>query len=274
MPKLLGLGIWVLVVLPLLYRPAPSLAESAGQPQTQPAAPQQQAEGEPRGTASAPFFVQVIPSPKTAEERAQEAKDRHEKATVDWWLMAFTGVVAFATLGLIAATGVLGYFAFQQMRDTRILQRANLAVEPGGVHSFKDGTDRLSCEIVIRNAGNLVASEVSWFIDRVISDEDGRTNFAIGQTGGHLILAPKIEAIKGSRFLDRDNILTHRPSGPRGRATWLYVWGRVDYHDGFRGGRFIEFCHRYHLAVANPGSGEIDAKAGRYHRDGNHTDEG
>ena len=52
---------------------------------------------------------------------------------------------------------------------------------------------------------------------------------------------------------------------------WLYVWGKVTYHDGFNRGRFIAFCHRYNLYGATEYG--IPARNGRYHEHGNRTDE-
>jgi hypothetical protein len=52
---------------------------------------------------------------------------------------------------------------------------------------------------------------------------------------------------------------------------WIYIWGRVSYHDGFRPDRWVEFCHRYNLHGAS--GYEIKAENGRYHEKGNRTDE-
>src|ERR1700719_288896 len=100
-----GLGliaIWIFMVLPFLYV-VPAL-ESPGQ--TYHDDRHQRTAAEPRGTADAPFFVQVVPSPKSAEERAQEAEDRQEKKSADRWLVRWTAALFAATVGLILATGI------------------------------------------------------------------------------------------------------------------------------------------------------------------------
>ena len=74
---------------------------------------------QPDGTRAAPFVIEMIPSPKTAEERAQEAEDREEKKLADRWLVRWTAMLFFATVGLILATAVLGYFGFHQARDMK-----------------------------------------------------------------------------------------------------------------------------------------------------------
>jgi hypothetical protein len=61
--------------------------------------PASPADAEPKGSASAPFFVQAIPAPKPAEERAQEAEDREEKKHADRWLVRWTFALFAATIG-------------------------------------------------------------------------------------------------------------------------------------------------------------------------------
>jgi hypothetical protein len=115
---LVGLGffaIWIFVVLPFLYA-VPRLESPR---QTYRDDHHQGTAAEPRGTEDAPFFIQVVPSRKTAEERTQEADDREEKKSADRWLVRWTAMLFIATVGLILATGLLGYFAFRQARDTK-----------------------------------------------------------------------------------------------------------------------------------------------------------
>ena len=161
----------------------------------------------------------------------------------------------------------------ERAKETKILQRAYLSVEPGGINLYLDGTDRLSCDVIIHNAGNLPANHVSWFLDRVISPTGTVERFDIGRTEGNIILAPSVKARKGTKNpLPRNDVLKFKPTPENRSENWIYVWGRVEYNDGFREGRFIEFCHRYSLGAADQ-HGAVDAKAGRYHESGNRTDE-
>jgi hypothetical protein len=71
------LALWLFIALPLLNSPVEIDAQkpgAIGQGEHQRAA-------EPKGTPEAPFFVEVIPTPKSADERTQEAEDRKEKKT-------------------------------------------------------------------------------------------------------------------------------------------------------------------------------------------------
>jgi hypothetical protein len=58
--------------------------------------------------AQQPIIVNVVPTPKTEAERAEEAKDRREKAEIDAKLTEYTGQLSDFTRGLFYATVVLG----------------------------------------------------------------------------------------------------------------------------------------------------------------------
>lgn len=70
----------------------------------------------------------------------------------------FTVVLAISTIGLWSSTRNLWSAtvdaANRQEKDTEILQRAYLSVEPGGIHRFLDNSERFSCEVVM-GAGQL-----------------------------------------------------------------------------------------------------------------------
>jgi hypothetical protein len=97
-------AVWVFAVLPFLYGPVPRSAETSQPPHAHSEQAAQYAQTEPRGTIDAPFVVKVLPTPKTVEEAANEAQERREKSSTDWWLMVFTGFVAVFTLMLAGAT--------------------------------------------------------------------------------------------------------------------------------------------------------------------------
>jgi hypothetical protein len=113
---LAAFAIWFAVVLPFLYGPSSHSSEQKHVAAEQSA---QSTNAKPDGSTAAPFVVQVIPGPKSAEERSQEAEDREEKKIADRWLVRWTAALFAATVGLILATGVLGYFGLQQSRDMK-----------------------------------------------------------------------------------------------------------------------------------------------------------
>jgi hypothetical protein len=108
------LAVWLFVGLPWLATPLERI-EYREAPQHS----AQSSQEHPTGSAQSPFFVQVTPSPKSAEERSQEAEEREEKKSADRWLVRWTAALFAATVGLILATGVLGYFGLQQSRDMK-----------------------------------------------------------------------------------------------------------------------------------------------------------
>jgi hypothetical protein len=186
------------------------------------------------------------------------------------WLVAFTGVLAVSTIGLwfVTARGVRS-----QASDTRILQRAYISIEPGGIGASDDET-RCHPNIIIRNAGNLPARHVKWVIEWVTDQDNRRTNLPVDETaaGGDTTLPPKAEMTQGGKEI---------PVGPgqneirQQRGLYLYVWGTVFYEDGFGENRFTRFCHRYNCRnlerlVENRRIGKfIDKEYARFNRVGN-----
>src|SRR5205823_4385897 len=102
--------------------------------------------------------------------------------------------------------------------------------------------DAYSCDVSFDNAGNLPAKKVRWFIDRVFSDDRVLNTFAIKRDrfeGGTMVIAPDTHVKKGAQHIEPESLTAslNRPG-----ATWLYVWGRVEYEDGFEQDRFTNFC--------------------------------
>jgi hypothetical protein len=111
---------WVFGVLPFLYAAPPRLAQVFNQQQlTRISASHNSAPIEPRARTDTPIVLQVIAAPKSAEQSAQEEEDREEKKSADRWLVRWTAALFIATVGLILATGILGYFAYKQSTDMR-----------------------------------------------------------------------------------------------------------------------------------------------------------
>lgn len=164
--SLFAFALWLFVILPLLYLPR----EVHSQEQIHSDQSAQRTTAEPKGTAEAPFFVQVIPAPKTAEERAQEAEDREEKKSADWWLVRWTAALFFGTAGLILATGVLGFFAYRQIKDMSRIGEAQIKayVDISGAEIFFVGLGMLNTHarpmvrIVATNTGQSPAKNFIW----------------------------------------------------------------------------------------------------------------
>jgi hypothetical protein len=124
-----ALAVWLLVILPFFY----SSGEIAAQPQIHAQTPIQNSNEQPKGTAQAPFFVEVVPSPKSAQESAQETQDRLENQTLERRLANWTVVLAIATIGLILATGVLGAIGYLELRNTEKAIKASVDLAQSAV---------------------------------------------------------------------------------------------------------------------------------------------
>lgn len=179
------------------------------------------------------------------------------------------------------ATGVIAYFTItlskignQQIKDTRTLQRAFISVEPGGTRRFEGAEDkRIACDVIIHNTGNLAAQKISWELGTTFSDDPYKKDFGHEtlKLVGDIVIGARVKARKGSDPVTTTEFNKWRDNAEPDRA-WLYVWGRIRYYDGFRDGRFIDFCHRYNLRGTS--GYDLPAENGRYHEHGNRTDEG
>ena len=182
----------------------------------------------------------------------------------DWMLVIFTGLLAIFT-------GILWYTT---RKDTKILQRAYIAVEPLGIHLMKNGSDLIG-HIGMKNAGRLPARRVSWFVDIHFSEggEERDSLFPLRRGNGNIVIAPGTVATRGtanSVQVQQLNELSGPDAGAE-KPTYLYVWGAVRYDDGFKRMRTTKFCHRYNWAARKEGDKryEIDAADARYHEYGN-----
>jgi hypothetical protein len=233
-------------------------------------------------------------SRQTIDESTTSGLAEQKIAEYTWWLSVFTAflaVASFVEIGFLIvaaktanetakATNVLAKAAAEQrdvmreqMAATKAMQRAYIAVDGLGVNPFvpRDGISSTGIvHISIKNAGNVPARKVRWFIDAEIRDNDREKVFAI----------PREESISGSnvlaaqRYMQRDfskKFTADDANNFLHNKYPLYVWGVVYYFDGFTDGRFTKFCHRYgaHMATIS----NIPAESARHHQYGNETDE-
>jgi hypothetical protein len=160
--------------------------------------------------------------------------------------------------------------AAAQSNDTRIIQRAYIAVEPLGVFRMF-GQDKVIGHVGMKNAGHLPAEKMGWAVDIKLSTSAQELDFPIYPKKGSIVLAPGAVAIRGSgSHLLIPDLQRRADSGPQ--QLYLYVWGIVWYHDGFTEDRITRFCHRYNWESHGIGTEEhyfISDKFARYHEYGN-----
>jgi hypothetical protein len=99
----------------------------------------------------------------------------------------FTAILSVSTIGLWIVTwrGIRN-----QARETEILERAYLNVEPGGTEIHQDRNDRVVAKIIIRNVGHLPARNVR-FCGNAGATGGGADDFPIKELfPGKIVLAP------------------------------------------------------------------------------------
>ncbi|MGD1106616.1 MAG: hypothetical protein ABR865_06185 [Terracidiphilus sp.] len=103
-----------ILILVALQGPSPAPRIVGDVPQQNSRASNQATSGDERGTEQSPFVVKFLPAEKTKQESEEDAQDRQEKASSDWWIVRLTGVLALvAFLQLL----VFGYQA-KKLRET------------------------------------------------------------------------------------------------------------------------------------------------------------
>jgi hypothetical protein len=189
-------------------------------------------------------------------------------------LVIFTGILALFT-------AMLAIFTRRLWSDARTLQRAYIAVEPLGIHLMRNGSDLIG-HVGIKNAGHLPARKLSWFINIRFghSGEERDDFFPLEFSKGNIVIAPGVVATRGSGISVKVQALNEFCGAAAGvgrdreRPTYLYVWGAVEYDDGFNEMRTTKFCHRYNWINRKERDKlyEIDAADARYHEYGNDAD--
>lgn len=188
------------------------------------------------------------------DESPSSQQGKTEEEGTEFWPAIFgyklkitdTLLVAF-TFGLTIFTGLLWSSTDKlwqnAVHDTRILQRAYISVEPGGL-SASTSASKCHPNVVIKNAGNLPARQVKWTIVWEADKDGRRSKFPVNEASaeGSNALPPKAEMTQGGKEITVGD-------GPkdirRQVGLYLYVWGAVFYEDGFGVNRVTRFCHRY-----------------------------
>jgi hypothetical protein len=203
-------------------------------------------------------------------------------------IAGFTIVLGLSTIGLWLSTRDLWDAtrrgAQQQEKDTQILQRAYLSVEPGGVAPYASPTAtfdpdwRVVAHIRIHNAGHLPARNVSYHFNTQFSSDPHWSEERLAQIDWSEDFFAQSGETENAVEPVGNNVIppgsTMNQGGPTrllGEKGWVYVWGIVTYNDGFVDGRITRFCHRYNLKRSRPskdGSRRIRPKYGRYYERG------
>jgi hypothetical protein len=213
---------------------------------------QQKAATQEKQSAPPSTLVNKRPSPDVNRRTDHSAKEENKTdeaiAEYTFWLTAFTGILAIATVGLAvytarlhAATAGLKSLAESQEKLTKTIQRAHVWADIGSIRSLT-GEPGFVPRIVIRNSGHLPAKGVGWaFGDaHFTTDNEWKPPSPLPTPGGDITLAAGASMTHGGRTL-------YIKKGDHPPKTYLYVWGCVTYWDGIANHQITQFCHRYSL---------------------------
>jgi hypothetical protein len=182
-----------------------------------------------------------------------------------------TGVLALFTAVLAISTVLLWRTT---KKDTRILQRAYIAVEPLCVH-LTANRNSVTGHVAIKNAGHLPARKLSAVVSMSWSKkgDEPEASFPKIRHEGNIVIAPGSIAIRGAGTTTDIQTLNNASGTSSGKLqhledeVFLYVWGSVRYDNGFRRMRTTRFCHRYNWKRRQ--GYEVARQHARYHEHGN-----
>lgn len=195
-------------------------------------------------------------------------KSEQSGAQFTGWINTLSGfstlAIAVFTLFLCAATIGLVCVGRKQLETTRVLERAYIGVKPRGVYSFWD-VPNYTAHIDFHNAGRLPARELRWAIEtpRILRDGAWQPPIPTERPQGNNVITPGTGMTMGSPEFSIS-------SEQLDANIFLYVWGRVEYHDGFTKGRITNFCIRYPMDSfrsdgERKGECVLSAESGRHH---------
>jgi hypothetical protein len=191
---------------------------------------------------------------------------------------AFTIVLALSTIALWLSTRELWRVTDETLKhseDTSRKQlRAYVSVEPDGVGDYNP-PDRIIARVRFCNTGSVFARSVATSICCELSEDGEREAFDDGKISGNNVIAPRAQILRSAdEAISKCKIeLGRRAAKNAGKQLYLYVWGIVQYHDGFTGGRWTRYCHRYNFSALDEGEYDIPQKNYRYHHKGNQIDD-
>jgi hypothetical protein len=198
-------------------------SQKKSQPNEQTQAAKQPTATDQRGTEQSPAFVKIIPTPKTAAEAIQDAKDRDEKASSDLWIIRWTGAVALFTLVL---AGVGAWQGVQLKRSVDLARAEYLSSHPP--------------RLIVRHVG--LAADHSLALTSILLGHDADINGGLSVVNGGGTNASIVRARYKIYFSNiglpvRSPLMYENPSvllEPKtvikgGEAKVIDIWSKVDF---------------------------------------------
>jgi hypothetical protein len=213
-----------------------------------------------------------------AYDAREQSDAKRSEIDQDCKVAAYTKALARITIVLVLVTGVLGIATFitavaakQSADHIPTVERAYISVEPRGI-TLRSKGDAVIGQIGMRNVGHVPARNLRWFTDIKVSTNGDEVKFPIGSLVGNNVALPNTVLPRGTRpSVALQDILAPQSA----EQVYLYVWGRVEYQNGFKRMCFTNFCHRYNWVTQgrdDVGQYQIAARYARYHEHGNDAD--
>jgi hypothetical protein len=207
--------------------------------------------------------LDVQPSPRHPIKETSTSLSSDRKGQWEKWSEPIT-VVTF--LLVIVGTGQL-LLIWRQYSQTGFLERAYINAEPAGINPFIDekGANILG-HVSFINVGRMPARSVTYGRPQIIWSPQILEEHQLvphKEKPVKLVLPPAARMPIGTESYSSKNF---------GKDGFFYVWGIIEYTDGFEKPRFTQFCHRYPskpFDLSADGTKRIDAKYARYHEHGN-----
>ena len=141
---------------------------------------------------------------------------------------------------VFCSTGGLVWVGYTQIWTTRAQLRAYVDVAPRGVTTLVNKPDVLA-HLAFVNRGHLPARKLRAGIKIKWSDNDDLDTLDEVEIGKvSTILRPGTEAEQGTSPVN-----AAETSNVNAELGFVYVWGKIEYEDGFGKNRWRIFCHRY-----------------------------
>jgi hypothetical protein len=159
-------------------RPGPSRGEAAQPQQPEPRTLQQPATpaDDQRGIEASPLVVKVAPTPKSDEERAEEAQQRNDRGVLERRLDELTNDLVAYTLALLAATGILVFAtlglliaSFKQSRN----MKKSLAVAATSADAAQKSAETAENALIMLEGPNMFMVDAQ---DRILPEAVSQEN--------------------------------------------------------------------------------------------------
>jgi hypothetical protein len=155
-------------------------------------------------------------------------------------LTVYTQLLAGFTAVLGIGTIELALTAVRQVSNARLNNRAYVSVDPQGLAPWRGTPGQFLGRVGVHNAGVLPARNLKWTLQIEMTDDGDRSNFPLPAKRRRSQLV-----VGGATMTRGTRPLAHT------EHNYCFVWGIVEYDDGYGKQTCTKFCHRYNTKRAD-----------------------